>query len=248
MRLHILSDLHLEFASFTPSAVDADVVILAGDVHVGHAGLKWIRETYRDKPVLYVLGNHDFYGQTIPTLTRQLEEIAAKTNVHVLENNSVRIGEVLFLGATLWTDFLLNGTQYLSEITAQVGMVDYERIRTAPKEQLLTPSNTRRLHEASLRWLGEQVASHRGEKVVVITHHAPSAKSISERYQGDALNPAFASALDDFVAQCGAKLWIHGHIHWCSDYLIGNTRVLANPRGYPHEQSHNFDPKLVVQV
>ena len=89
--------------------MDADVIVFAGDVHTGKNGIKWILNTFPNRPVIYVLGNHEFYGQKIPKLISDIKEVAQGTNIHVLENNSVEIGDVVFLGATLWTDFRLNG-------------------------------------------------------------------------------------------------------------------------------------------
>src|SRR5687767_2988927 len=118
MRIHILSDLHLEFASFQPSNVDADVVVLAGDIHTGKNGIKWIFKAFPNHPVIYILGNHEFYGQKIPKLTSEIKEAARGTNVHVLENDRFEIGDFVFLGATLWSDFQLNGDVVLAEVAA----------------------------------------------------------------------------------------------------------------------------------
>jgi len=96
MLIHILSDLHLEFAPFELNDVGAEVIVLAGDVHTGKNGIKWIFKTIVDRPVIYVLGNHEFYGQKIPKLIDEIKEVAQGTNVHVLENESVDIGNVVF--------------------------------------------------------------------------------------------------------------------------------------------------------
>jgi len=101
MRIHILSDLHLEFAPFQLVQSDADVIVLAGDIHTGANGFKWIRETFPKQQIIYVLGNHEFYGQKIPKLTEELKAVAVGTNIHVLENDAIEIGDVIFLGATL---------------------------------------------------------------------------------------------------------------------------------------------------
>ena len=248
MRLHILSDLHLEFVPFTPPAVEADAVILAGDVGTGRNGLKWILQTFLDRPVIYVLGNHEFYGQKLQKLIQELQGLARGTNVHLLENESCHIGDVIFLGATLWTDFALNGNQVVSEVVAQTGMNDYRRIRTLPRYSRLRPSDTRRLHMQSRHWLEDQVLSLKGRRVVIVTHHAPSRESIPPAFHGDACNPAFASDLSCFIAESEARLWVHGHIHCCCDYTVGKTRVIANPRGYPTEPHTGFDPGLVVEI
>jgi hypothetical protein len=101
MRLHILADLHLECGSFQPSKVKADAVVLAGDIFNGVQGLEWALKTFPDQPVVFVAGNHEYYGGDIPKLTGELRKLAKGTNVHFLENDSVCIGDIVFLGATL---------------------------------------------------------------------------------------------------------------------------------------------------
>jgi Icc-related predicted phosphoesterase len=247
MRLQILSDLHLEFEPFTPPEVEGDAVILAGDVSTGRNGLKWALTVFSDRPVVYVLGNHEFYGQKLQKLIAELREMARDTNVHLLENESCTLGEVTVLGATLWTDFALNGNPVVSEVVAQTGMNDYRRIRTLPNYRRLRPSDTRQLHAQSRKYLEDELLKLKG-KVVVVTHHAPSPDSIPPAFNGDAFNPAFASDMRRFITETGAKLWVHGHIHSPADYRIGDTRVLANPRGYPTESRQGFNPGLVVEV
>lgn len=161
MRLHILSDLHIEFAPFDLPNVNADAVLLAGDVHTGRNGLRWIREKMPTVPVVYVLGNHEFYGQNIPTLVDDLRELAHGTNVSVLENALVEIGDVIFLGATLWTDFQLSGDVVMSQVAAVTNMTDFKRIRVAPRYTRLRPADTRRFHARTLEWLRERVSAIR---------------------------------------------------------------------------------------
>lgn len=248
MILHILSDLHIEFAPFEAPQVNADVVILAGDVHVGTRGLEWILRAFPHRPVLYVLGNHEFYGRALPKLTRKLRELAAGTNVHIMENDGFELGGVSFLAATLWTDFLLFGDAALARAAAARMMSDYRMIRVSPEYRRLRPLDTSAIHSASKRWLGEELAKSSGNKLVVITHHAPSRRSLPARYREDLVSAAFASDLDRLVEQSGAELWIHGHVHEPTDYCIGRTRVISNPRGYPEEWSDSFEPALVVEV
>lgn len=248
MRIHILSDIHLEFAAFEPAQVEADVVVLAGDIHTGINGIKWILQSMPNRPVIYVLGNHEFYGQKLQKLLAEVREMSSGTNVHVLEDDRIEIGNVVFLGATLWTDFRLNGDPVVAELIAQTGMNDFRRIRTLPAYRRFRPRDARALHAGSLSWLRSELGSLRGRNTVVVTHHAPSPKSIPSKFHNDALNPAFASNLEPFIEDCGAELWIHGHIHHHADYTIGGTRVIANPRGYPSETHTGFNPALVVEV
>ena len=198
--------------------------------------------------MIYVLGNHDFYGHKIPKLTGEIKAVAAGSNVHVLENDGVEIEGVVFLGATLWTDFRLNGDVVLAEVTARTGMTDFRRIRVTPSYRRFRPVDARRFHAQSVEWLEQQTAQARGRKIVVVTHHAPSPQSIPQRFRNDPLNPAFASNLESFVVASNAALWIHGHIHQHSDYVIGSTRVMANPRGYPNELQIGFNSSLVVEI
>jgi predicted phosphohydrolase len=248
MRLHIISDLHLEFAPFRMPSVEADVVVLGGDVGVGHNGLKWIRASIPATPVVYVLGNHEFYGETMPKLIGELRAEASGSNVHILENSRVDFGDVTFLGATLWTDFALNGDPIVGGLAAEQGMNDFRQIRTLPGYRKLRASYLRRVHADSVLWLKTEVAACRGRKLVVVTHCPPSARSISPIYVGEPLNVAFASNLDELVEGSKALLWVHGHTHAAADYMIGRTRVLGNPRGYPGETGTAFKPDLVVEI
>jgi len=248
MRVHILSDLHLEFAPFQTNNVDADVVVLAGDVHTGTNGIKWILQTFRDLPVIYILGNHEFYGQKIQKLISRIKDTAQGTNVHVLENDRIELGNLVFLGSTLWTDFRLFGDPVISGAVAQAGMNDFRRIRLMPTYKRFLPKDARASHAQTLEWMAQQMENARGKKIIVVTHHAPSPQSIPLRFQGDPLNAAYASNLDQFITNCGATLWIHGHFHHHSDYVIGGTRVVANPRGYPTEPQTGFDPSFVIEI
>lgn len=143
----------------------------------------------------------------------------------------MEIGDAIFLGATLWTDFRSNGDPVLAEVTAQTRMTDFRRIRVTPSYRHFNPNDARQIHTHSLKWLGQQVEQARGRKLVVVTHHAPSPQSIPARFQSDPLNPTFASNLESFISECGATLWVHGHIHQHVDYSIGSTRVIANRVG-----------------
>jgi len=248
MLLHILSDLHLEFAPLDPSPVDCDVVVLAGDIHLGNKGFRWAMEKFPDKTVIYVLGNHEYYGKALPKLTETLKQQAHGTNVHILENDKFVTGDVVFLGCTLWTDFNLFGDPRISGYEATLKMTDYRKIRVSPQYRRLRSVDTAVIHSKSLKWLKSELAELGDKKVVGVTHHAPSARSLPEIYREDILNAAYASHLDEFVETSKIKLWIHGHVHTTQDYAIGGTRVICNPRGYPDEYNSLFDPGYVIEV
>jgi len=126
-------------------------------------------------------------------------------------------------------------------------MTDYKRIRVSPQFSKLkggTPPPCTPIAGNGWKPMSGAVRC----PTVVVTHHAPSARSLQPDFQSDLLSAAYASHLDEFVSTCGAALWVHGHTHWSVDYRIGNTRVLANQRGYPDAAPNGFDPALVVTV
>ena len=248
MRLRVLSDLHLEFGDSDLPDADADVVVLAGDIHMGRAGRKWIRQQFAGKPVIYVLGNHEFYRHAIPELTEILKRDTDGSHIHVLENSAVELGGVTFLGCTLWTDFRLARDREYAMRSAEDIMSDYQVIQASAEHRPLRPEDTARLHLESVGWLRRELAKQDPARTIVVTHHAPSARSIPPYHAGSPLNAAFASNLDAFVEASRVPLWIHGHTHHNVDYIIGSTRVLSNQRGYPDQLAPGFDPGLVVEL
>jgi predicted phosphodiesterase len=247
MRLRILSDLHMEFGAYEPPASDADIVILAGDINVRDRAADWILRHFPSTPVLYVLGNHEFYGEQIPHLTEQLRTYYAPTQVRLLENASTSIGAYRFFGATLWTDMGLNG-DVEAGATAAREMNDFNRIRiSSPLRKKFTPAYARMLHADSVRALRAFLADG-AENAVVITHHAPSIRSLPEAVRADPVRCGYASDLEALIQEYQPRLWIHGHIHESSHYQIGRTTILANPRGYPAALNPAFRDDLVFKL
>jgi len=248
MRIHVLSDLHVEFAEFQPPATDADIVVLAGDVHVGNKGIEWAAESFAGKPVVYVAGNHEFYGQAIPKHIEKMRAAAEGTNVVFLENDTVEFGGVTFAGTTLWTDFRLFGDPKIAGYHATQRMTDFRLIRLSPEYCRFRSIDAAGLNAGALGWLKRSLADLDGPSVV-ITHHAPSVLSIPQQYQDDFISAAYASNFEDEIRALAPELWIHGHVHEAQDYQIGRTRIVANPRGYPDERrSSGFDVGFVVEV
>jgi predicted phosphodiesterase len=247
MRLAVLSDLHLEFGPFTPPAVEADMVVLAGDTSRGKRGLEWARQAFAGRPVVYVAGNHEYYTHALPKLTEELRA-GSDEHVHFLEQECVEIAGVRFFGCTLWSDFQLLGNPSLARDTAQLKMSDYRKIRVSPQYRRLRARDTLDVHYQSRRWLQEAMERGVTRGAVIVTHHAPSARSLPPQMAADWLSPAYASDLDALIEACQAALWVHGHTHWPVDYRVGSTRVVSNPRGYTDEPVRGFDPGLVVEL
>lgn len=240
MKIGVLSDLHLPtYGTQLQPAQACDVMILAGDIAEGLAGIAWA-ETVYTCPIIYVIGNHEFYGHDMDVLDRQLQERVEGTNITLLRDAMTVIAGVRFIGATLWTDFELFGTPEVSAHFARSGMNDYKVIGKGGGA--LMPADTRALHRASRAYLERTLAEPFAGKTVVVTHHAPSPKSVAPRFLGDPFTPCFVSDLETLVAASGAALWIHGHVHDSFDYTLGQTRVLCNPKGYRGEELERESP------
>lgn len=276
MRLMVLSDLHVEVVDFEPPVVDADLVVLAGDIHNGEESPRWARSAFPDREILMVAGNHEFYdGEYADTLAR-MRTVARENGVRLLENDAVEIGGVRFLGCTLWTDFRVfevpgrePALPAQRAMEANHGLVaDFFAIRVADGDALraFTPDDSVRLHLSSRRWLERELARPWPGPTVVVTHHLPSWRSVHPAFAKWVTNAAFASDLDALVER--ADLWIHGHTHTTQRYRAGRARVVCNPRGYPRYarpeagdradpdapprvagfENRRFDPALVVDT
>jgi predicted phosphohydrolase len=198
--------------------------------------------------VVYVLGNHEFYRNSLPNLTETLKRESEGSHIHVLENDAVEINGYIFLGCTLWTDFRLLGHPEASMQAAAGIMSDYGLIEYTPEHRSLCPRDTARLHKESVEWLRDALARCERQRTIVVTHHAPSVRSQANVHATSPLSPAFASDLGDLVKESGIPLWIHGHTHHNTDYTLGRTRVLTNQRGFPDEPAYGFNSSLIVEV
>ena len=215
-------------------------MILAGDIGEGLAGVSWAQSVFTC-PVIYVPGNHEYYGRNIDLHDDALHDYVAGSHVHVLQNEELVLGGVRFLGTTLWTDFNAHGDVPQAALMAQDRLSDYYVIGTSAG-RAIKPSEVISRHETAVAWLRQTLSVPFSGPTVVITHHLPSYQSVAARFRNDPLTPAFASTLDDLVATSGALLWIHGHGHDSVDYALGGTRVVCNPRGYPGEENVRESP------
>ncbi len=269
MKLHILSDIHLEYSKWPDDIgindIDADITILAGDIGEGLQGLEWAMTFNR--PVIYVMGNHEFYRQCpMPQLWQKARKLVANSNVHILDNQSTVIDGIRFLGATLWTDFKVLGDEHFEDnkrmayedirdfrviyMSWRDGMSSEYEGPTYRTANLLEPQHTIAMHKDSREFLNSELhkpADISWNKTVVVTHHAPSALSLVEKVAASPIDAAYASNLDELVNK--AELWVHGHTHASVDYRVGKGRVVSNPRGYVGiEPVTNFNPDFVIEI
>ena len=251
MKIRIYSDLHLEFSDWTPPQLPADIVVLAGDIHVGSRAFPWARRHFKTERIVYVAGNHEYFGSDIDSMKLELRRAAREFDAHFLDQDSVVIDGVRFLGTTLWTDFALYGAEphdvQDAMSYAYQAMHDYRVIKLSPGEDL-RPEHTRQMHAAQATWLKQQIDAPFDGRTVIVTHHLPHLKSVHPNFEGERSNPAFASDLSALFRD-HVKLWVHGHTHESMDYEFGATRVLCNPRGYlPQLPNLNFQPQLTANV
>ena len=253
MKLNIVSDLHLSQAGLALPESDAGLVVLAGDIARPEQAIEWANRLA--KPVLYVPGNHEFYGASIPDTLARLRQLCAGTRIQLLDRDEVRIGNVRFLGATLWTDFQLYGDaqgRASAEEAALRFMRDFERIHVdEARTERFTPAHSAALFARDAAWLAGKLAESHPGPTVVITHHAPSPRSIHPRFAGSPLNACFVSDAEHLLDGGHAQLWIHGHTHDSFDYGVNGTRVVCNPRGYARDgvnENAAFDPTFSVEV
>jgi 3',5'-cyclic AMP phosphodiesterase CpdA len=252
MKIWVFSDLHLEVADLRQpfSIPDADVCVMAGDLCRTPAnGVYWLAEhVAHAMPCVYVAGNHEFYGGAIKEGLEDGRAAAARfPNVHFLENDLVIINGIRFIGATLWTDYRIEGHPELAMWHARDRMNDYRKIALQRKPwQRFVPQTAYRMHQDSRLFIETALKSDQ-RTTVVVTHHLPHPNSIPARFKGDLLNAAYASDLSDIIEAGRPALWIHGHTHDSFDYHVFRTRILCNPRGY-EDENQGFDARLVAQV
>ncbi|MDP1654930.1 MAG: metallophosphoesterase [Hylemonella sp.] len=234
MKIQLASDLHLELLEavlpgdkLVSPAPDVDLLVLAGDIHKPER----VIDLFGDwpVPVLFVAGNHEFYGRDWMATRQFLKTAFQGTSVTFLDNDVLHMGRVRFLGCTLWTDFQQRGYAQ-SSLMEQAGarLNDYFKIQNV--DGTLQPQDTLNDHIASRAWLGDELERPFDGLTIVITHHAPHSLSIHPRHAGSLLNAGFASDLTPLLHK--ADLWLHGHVHDSFDYRIGGCRVVANPAGY----------------
>ena len=263
MRLWILSDLHLELTrGWDLPAADArpdfDVLVVAGDLITRmERGVEWLKARV-DRPVIYVAGNHEAYGQDVDRTIEKARIAAAGTNVHVLENDTVEIDGVVFIGATFWTDFNLFGDVDRAMVAAAEFMNDYKKIRVGGYVYRLRPSHTLRRHQQSREFIANELCKPKFGNRVVVTHMAPHPSAIRSAFDEEITSAAYASDCSDLMSM-GVDAWIHGHTHETYDRMVAvgrmvGARMVTNQKGYgpwaagETWENKDFDPNFVIEI
>lgn len=232
MRIHVLSDLHLECAPFDPPAAEADVVVLAGDIDNGAAGIEWAKAEFR-APAVYLAGNHEYYDGEFGEVQAALAGATQGTRIELLDCSERVIGGVRFLGCTLWTDYSLAAESERAAVIEEARRVNPDYLLVRRGDRKFAPEDAIQLCREHRAWLETELAVPFPGKTVVVTHFAPHPRSIAPAYANHPANPGFVVDLEPLMGR--AALWIHGHTHTAFDYAVNGTRVVCNPRGYPGE-------------
>jgi len=267
MIVSYISDLHLEHDPFyVPSNPDnASVLVLAGDILIVEDikrfpfgvvrddtdSERYTRSTLYQKfferlsdlydHIIYVPGNHEFYGGEYFDVRKVLEQnLKVFPKVHLLWDDKFTIDDVTFIGATLWTD--MNRGDPLTKFEVGTRMNDYRTVRykVISNYSKFTPDVAARVHQLSLSYIkscvADEINRNPEQKIVVVTHHGPTHQSIAPAYIDHRLmNGGYVSELSEFIETSNISHWIHGHIHHIHNYTVGNTTILCNPNGYPSE-------------
>lgn len=254
-----MSDLHLEATPLALEPVNADVVVLAGDIApvVHGTAPRWARKQFPKEPIVWVLGNHEHYGfpADMDACIAAARDLAREFDIHLLAQDSAVIHGVRFLGCTLWTDFRLQGTPELSMTRARLSMSDFSGsiliAEDVGQARFFRPQDSVEIHRRSVAWLHDELTRPFDGKTVVVTHHAPHPRCEHPSHLNGPLPPAFCSDLSRLIQRHHPSLWISGHTHASHDFMIGATRLLSNQRGYRDLAEHGdapFLPRLVIDL
>lgn len=281
MKLQLLSDLHLEaHPHFTPSpAVGADVLVLAGDIGSYQAGSLLSDDDFGlarfsplpqyagwPTPVVFVPGNHEYDMQDFDAAHARLRRSCDRLGLIWLERESMVLQGVRFVGTTLWSDFdaladhaaITDPGQRLQRREKAFRAANFYLSKTGSTRQGV-PFLAAELREQALvcqSWLRNALAQPFAGTTVAVTHFAPSLLSADPRYGLVPGTAGFCNALDDCLPH--AQLWLHGHLHAPSDYLVRGARadgapwscrIVANPLGYARKgEQATFQPHCVLTV
>lgn len=263
-RISIMSDLHLDISHVDPILPGGDILVLAGDILEVNSiteprHMKFFEEECSKKyeHIVMVTGNHESYHFEITETVPYMRDVLPD-NFHILDNSTFEVDDIMFLGATLWTD--CDRGNPITKSALSNGMNDFNVIRynkfgSHNGPNIWSPEDAIAAHDDTLKYFKTVLENpaNKDKKIVVVTHHAPTGLSIDKRYVDNALNGGYYSKLDDFILDYPQiKYYIHGHVHNKFDYMVGDyTRVICNPRGYVTNRGAEptgWDPNFFIEI
>ncbi len=242
MRINYFSDVHLEFGDQALPDTDADIVIAAGDIGIFSQGVEWLKSI--GKPVIYVAGNHEFYGYEYRQTLDMLRDHCANSQIQFLEKGQFLFQGVRFLGCTLWSDLFVDGLDKAEALGRSLN--DFRKI--AFGDQAFRPEHFVELYRDSRLWLEQRLAEPYPGKTVVVTHHAPTEWSWIDS-PNVIKKIAYCNDLKPLFHEYEIAAWFHGHVHNLGDYRIADARILSNTRGYLGRKTvAGFDINKLVEI
>lgn len=234
MKVRLISDVHFEFyedLELYKNPGNADVLVIAGDLNVGYlrcwSSLKRFADVYKD--VIYTSGNHEYYGGNIREFDDYIQRFSINSNIHYLNPGAVKLGDVTFIGANLWTNF--NNNEFSKMYCAQA-INDFRQIKGFSTGDCvrLNSQHTKFFHDASVAVEGRKV---------FVSHFLPDRVCIDPQYRGQStLNDYFANDLGNWIQDLENSTWLHGHTHSVVRQQIGTTKIYANPYGYNENRNY----------
>ena len=242
MKIRLLSDLHHEFRPDTFKHQQfikhsgEDVTVLAGDIAVGANNVAQILDWFLlagHRKIVYVPGNHEFYGSYYTEVMQDLQAVCRARDVVLLQPGTkfVKNG-VVFFGGTLWTNF---GEDAVAQMISGKMISDFRVIKQF-KTQMC-----KALYYNDEAWIKRVYDQYPNHKKVIVTHFLPALECVHPKYLGSDINRYFANDLGSWIESLDNTTWLFGHTHDTMDITLGNTRLVCNPMGYPNEWNH-FDP------
>ncbi len=249
MFVRLLSDLHQEFGPYTIQPLPEDsetVLVLAGDIDTGVDACDFVIEQSANfAHVIYLLGNHEFYNNDLDTLAKDVaDELADFPKVSFLENSSVVIEGVRFIGSTLWSDMDNENPESMFRIEQSLN--DYHCIKN--RGDKIWATTTIDLFKKNMAYLELALSMAHAGPTVVVTHHGPSFKSVHPLYRESGINGAFASNCERLMYDHDIAYWLQGHTHQTSSFEVNGCKVRMNPFGYGAAENLHFDSHFRVEV
>lgn len=223
-----------------------DYIILAGDIGEKFSHIDWLKHYSKECKVLYIPGNHCMYRDRLYRKEEKLREKLQGYDVQILNQHYIEHDDYVIIGATMWSDFALYPDRVReAKMDYDATMKDKKLIKTLSCRRFISNLSQIESHKHQ-HWIKNTLDKFKHKKCIIVTHHAPSIKSLSSDLYGHIDAACYANNLDKFILEHPQiKVWCHGHNHESADYYIGGTRVICNPfKGMFYENTwHN--PKWI---
>lgn len=246
MKIQYHSDLHIEYNKYFINkfevSKEADILVFAGDIGTNPQQVELFFRKIREQsdiPILYALGNHEYYGHDLLIDTAYLNITQNIKDLYVFwATQSIEINNISFIGSTLYSDL----SNPLEAQAVRRCLNDFRVVKGLDIEEWQSRFDISSTIIDNFLFAAKQ----NNQKSVVITHFAPLRGVLTpEEFKNSPTNAGFCSDLLDMIIQYQPKVWIYGHTHSNIDYQLEETRIVSNQYGYPWEDCGDFQVKLI---